>query len=473
MSNYKLAKKRFGFKNDVFPLLAPADKKIIKETITGRSNELEILKSKLNTPNPSGVFLVGIFGTGKTILVRELHRQLLLNKRVLCGYYEFDPQKTFEEYLVQYFNSHELFRGYNIKNVSELVQLCVANKKKPILIMDNFTEWTEMETIVATRRRARELMSIGLNVLLVGHPVGVTASFGSMSDTFERLELTPLSPEDLVSMTERYLVVAKNKTSVSNTEPFDIDAIKFIAKLITDNHLTPRQHMFVCRSLLHDALLQGGTAIDVSFVTTRWPNIAQNIVTSVLEKPEHRQYFNQIYNSGKIAEDESSDELLNMYMKHQGSNIADYRELRDLIKDMFDKDLLHQTVDKGGVYYQVNPLLSPIYDSSKEEINSVIASSLSREDRQCLCDILIGLDTFVNHPKSFLKLLGLPQTYINNLSLPIIDPLALADQALSKIEIYGFLPNESITAFHSLIQYLLRMELGIDKKPFLQKLLTK
>ena len=97
---------------------------------------------------------------------------------------------------------------------------------------------------------------------------------------------------------------------------------------------------------------------------------------------------------------------------------------------------------------------------------------VSTNDRNRLIDILVGIDTFVGDPGTFLQTVGLPRNYVNGLDLAGRPPTSLAGYVLIKLQDYGGLPDGQ-NAIGALARNLQASGLGTRDANFLKELLVQ
>jgi hypothetical protein len=102
-------------------------------------------------------------------------------------------------------------------------------------------------------------------------------------------------------------------------------------------------------------------------------------------------------------------------------------------------------------------------------------TSLNTQDLQYLVELLSRLDYFIDDPRGFLTLIGLPRQYVNGLNLPATNPRALAQAAITKLAYdYGRLPQPPFDyALFALIKYLLDQGWSQDDEIRLQGMVLR
>jgi hypothetical protein len=151
-------------------------------------------------------------------------------------------------------------------------------KSTSVIVLDDSDKNTDSKDIQNIIFDARQLIDVGFAVILPGHPLGPTVTFGSCTDILYPFPLGPLLEDELIEMMKKYLKLSRYKdySSKMDTYPFTLSAAGLIAKSIADANLTPRVFNHACQLLLEYAAMAGVDVIDENFISNSWGKIAKN-----------------------------------------------------------------------------------------------------------------------------------------------------------------------------------------------------
>ena len=371
---------RWGLKSNPFNCTtSPQDDEVIKRIFVGR--EKEIKQIERFTDSPKGVFLVGMFGIGKTILLRECLRRANLRgkigiystfdkglgfcKSILLDFSQWclsvDPVKT-EEILMRGYDgsstSHNIrdaiIRAASpIYSIGELIKNFGGNT--PIILgVDGFNEDVEVRDIQNVVSETRRLIDMGFCVILPGHPIGPTTEFGSSVDIITPVHISPLDEFGYLEIIRKYLLFQRIDNQYTDTYPFSLEIAQSIAKAIAVYQLTPRLLIFACQLLLEQAVQEEAVInIDHEFVKNKWNDIVKNYLLRSL-RPFDRKRLEIIYkDEGFLSEDTREKN------RQIGGDMAEYHEVRSSLEELIVKNILHETQDdKGKTKISVSPLMT-------------------------------------------------------------------------------------------------------------------
>jgi hypothetical protein len=374
--------KLWGLKDNPFTPLPPANEEERQQVFTGRRGE--IIKLTNLVARPRGIFLVGLFGMGKSILALETLR-LLNESGCITVYTKYDRHLGFVKSTLKKLAiecaKRDLDKVFGIlvkgtdtpkkdkielKDIDEAVYKIqsamgtiedIANlfregeaKTAFVIVVDDLDKGTDIGDINEIIQDTRQLIELGCAVILPGHPFGVTAGFSSSADILYPLALEPLSEDELVEMMGKYLDLARENPK-KETHPFSEKAARVIAKGIVEFELTPRIFNFACQLLLEQAAEEGLENIDHLFVSERWDKIAGDYLMRSLREVDKR-YLKIIYQDQGFLSEDTREKI-----KGIGGEYAEYAQVRSILSKLIQENILIEGVEEGKRKMSPNPLL--------------------------------------------------------------------------------------------------------------------
>lgn len=402
---YETGFDKWELKRNPFEVLPPKDEETRKCVFTGREREINDICRLVKTPK--GIFICGMFGTGKTMLVME----------ALSRLEEANFTKVYASY-----DAHDGFRKTVLKNLAKTISQrgnTYAKKVYDVLTMGNKIEETEKErgmnfgiadgkmkwieratlkienprdyieklieseieegrTVVIAvddlERRAdiasiqeiiddtRDILRFGSSLILMGQPIGVTRDIRTSSGCImHEILLDTLSEKELIEMMIKYLNTARSEDK--GTYPFSKNVAEKIANNIVEWKLTPRLFNFACFNLLEIASHDLLDEIDDGVLEKYWQKMADKILGQIEELD--KKYLEIIYKEGGFSED--SDNVIKMI----GGEFAGYAEVRGILAKLAQKDVLIERQDETKKQFIVNPILKGTIDKiSKKDDES-------------------------------------------------------------------------------------------------------
>jgi len=373
---------RWGLKNNPFSSLPPDKSDERTWVFTGRNNEVETLMNLAE--RPCGVFLSGMFGIGKSILVLETLRKLT-DQGYVTAYANYNRDNGFYVSVLEElaltsakYNmrgvydiltigistsdrdipSMENIKGaaYRTKNIFNAIKDIknLLNLRLPlVIVVDELEHNTDIGDIPDIIYYARQLIGIGYVVILLGHPSGKTAACGSCTHILNPLPLGPLSDDELIEMMEKYLGLSRIKWEDDKTPtyPFTQGAARLIAESITKAGLTPRHFNFGCRLLLESAANASAELIDEEFIIKNWGKIAEDFLIKILEE-EDIKYLEIISKYGEFSEDTRE------VIQEIGGQFAEYTEVRTILAKLVWENILIERDRQRKHVIETNPMFN-------------------------------------------------------------------------------------------------------------------
>jgi len=375
---------RWGLKDNPFITLPPDKIEDRQRVFTGRRNEVSTLLSLVERPR--GIFLCGLFGIGKSILILEILR-LLKAQGCITTYAEYDRDDGFHLSILRAL-AHDvaeqsacpgevysiLARGTSlarsegsvtsdqiedaiesVRNAERALKSILhkqrSQDKRVIIALDELDKSADIGNVHQIIQDTRSLIAAGATVILLGHPFGSTAQFSSSADVLSLIPLGPLSENELIEMMGRYLDLAREEHDPS-TYPFTPGAARMIARAISELALTPRIFNLACQLLLEYGAQAALGVIDVDFVSEKWPDIAEDFLTRTL-KGEDNLYLEVIYRTRAVSEDTRSA------IQEIGGPLAGYVEVRNILANLVQKNILMEEERDGKRVLRLDPLFDP------------------------------------------------------------------------------------------------------------------
>lgn len=372
-----------GLKKNPFVPLPPSSEEVRQQVFTGRREEVGKIINLLNPPR--GIFLYGLFGVGKSILALEALR-LLSEMDVITAYTKYDRQAGFTKsalkglaeacgkrnrqgvYEIIVRGSGEQPKGgatvediQGAVNRTRLAHEAIKNimglfkqdARGFVIVVDDLDKGTDVRNISDIILETRQLVELECSVILPGHNFGVTSKLGSASDILTPIPLKPLSGDELIEMMGKYLALAhiENQPLAQATYPFSDKAAKMIAYSIADAGLTPRIFNFACQLLLERAAEVGEKVIDEKFVAKSWANIASEYLVRSL-RDEDKQHLDAIYKGDKTLSEDTRAPI-----KSIGGQFAEYAQVRNILANLIQQNVLIEQQHGGKRRLTVNPLM--------------------------------------------------------------------------------------------------------------------
>jgi len=377
--------KVWGLRDNPFASLPPANEEERQHVFTGRQAEVEKLINLVERPR--GIFLVGLFGVGKSILALETLR-LLNQKGSITAYAKYDREFGFTKSALKKLatacakHDHEavyrtLMRGgdggrreridqkdiveavYNIKSGMAAIEDIAQIFRKPevrttfVIVVDDLDKGTDIGNINQIIQDTRQLVELGCAVILPGHPFGSTAGFSSSADVLNPVTIEPLSEPELVEMMGKYLDLARQFSSTElELSPFTLDAAHLIANGIAEFGLTPRIFNFACQLLLEEAADEGVSSVTHQFVAERWGKIAKDFLMRSLHDNDKR-HLKIIYENGGLLSEDAREPI-----KQIGGEFAEYSQVRTILTKLIQENILIESVEEGKRKMSPNPLIT-------------------------------------------------------------------------------------------------------------------
>lgn len=376
----------WGLRDNPFVSLPPANAEERQHVFTGRQQEVDKLINLVERPR--GVFLVGLFGVGKSILALETLR-LLNEKGVITTYAKYDREFGFSKSALKKLATtcakHDLNGVYEIlvrgtairstgnielKDINEAVYTIqsamaaiedITNlfrrdevKTTFVIVVDDLDKGTDIGDINQVIQDTRQLVELGCAVIIPGHPFGSTAGFSSSADILNPLVLEPLSETELTEMMTKYLDLAREEPSTNHESayPFSLSAANLIANGIAEFGLTPRIFNFACQLLLERAAEKGIECISHQFVAEQWATIAKDFLMRSLHDND-KQHLRVIYESGGFLSEDTREPI-----RQIGGEFAEYSQVRTILARLIQENVLIESVEEGKRKMSPNPLIS-------------------------------------------------------------------------------------------------------------------
>ncbi|MCK5058395.1 MAG: ATP-binding protein [Candidatus Aminicenantes bacterium] len=391
--------KKWKIDGNPFFVLPPdiGDHKKLNQVFTGRESEVKRVCSLIIPPK--GIFIHGMYGVGKTILIHKILRQLDL-KNIISVYTSLDPYDGFRKTVLKGLSRTLANKGIeeaklvaetlsigtktvskkekkgrksglNLKiikgsrnNVKEFIETTTLEIKNPrefiekliriakdmgktvVIAVDDLERRSDISSIQQIIDDSRDIISFGGSLILTGHPVGVTKDLRTSSGgLFFEIPLEQLNKEELIKMMINYLNTMRSADF--GTQPFDIKAAEYIANYSVINNLTPRLFNIACSHIFEQAAIECCKIIDMKFLKKQWSMIADKILQNIEKKD--MEYLKILYDYGRISED--SDEAI---VKIGGVH-AEIQEVRNILLPLIQRDIfIEREVDQKRVI-ELNP----------------------------------------------------------------------------------------------------------------------
>ena len=276
---------------------------------------------------------------------------------VALPFIKFSPKGTFKEV-----ENIEQVIANPRRWLQDLIEELAQSNRQVILALDDLDnqeivlklEEEEVESselslndIDIIVREARQLMTAGATVMLVGHPSGPTAALGS-SNILNSFELASLDQADLVEMLKRYLALGRaDGLREIKFDPFTEGAANLIANTITRLKLPTRSMLFACSELFEYCAREGIVLIDESVVRNHWPNVVKLLRGSL--KRQDANYLRVIEESGGYDEDKSQA------INEIAGPVAEFLDGLKKLVPLVHKELL---IENARGTFKLNPLLA-------------------------------------------------------------------------------------------------------------------
>jgi len=306
--------------------------------------ELENILSRAN--RAQGLFIFGMFGIGKSMLSLEALR--LLKKRQKTLYVKFRKNIGLASSILAEIDKPVITNREPMQNLEKT--LVNFKTKRPVVIvvddLDKDTDIGDMQKIIL---ESRQIIELGCLIVLLGHPLGVTAELSSSHDILYPIPLSNLSQDELVEMIKKYLAISrKTKYGGDALHPFTDEVAKILSGTISEKSLTPRILNQACRLLLDQGAIDEVSRIDKDYFINKWPFIAKLCLDSL--RQEDRDYYRRILAAGKLSEDTRS------LIKAIGGDFAEFAEVRKTIDKLIQDNILIEENVKGKKEIKPNPL---------------------------------------------------------------------------------------------------------------------
>jgi hypothetical protein len=372
-----------GLKKNPFVPLPPSSEVVRQQVFTGRQEEVGKIINLLNPPR--GIFLYGLFGVGKSILALEALR-LLSEMGVITAYTKYERQIGFTKSalkgLAEACGTRDQQRVYEIiargsgerlkgtataediqgavhrtqlahDAIKNIMGLFKQDARGFVVVVDDLDKGTDVRNISDIILETRQLVELECSVILPGHNFGVTSKLGSASDILTPIPLRPLSANELIEMMGKYLALAhiESQEPAKATHPFSDKAANMIAHSIAETGLTPRIFNVACQLLLERAADVGETVINEKFVAERWANIASEYLVRSL-RDEDKQHLDVIYKSNKMLSEDTRESI-----KSIGGQFAEYAQVRNILTNLIQQNVLIEQQQDGKRKLTVNPLM--------------------------------------------------------------------------------------------------------------------
>jgi hypothetical protein len=329
--------------------LPPKDEATRRKVFVGRELEIKSILSRKN--RPQGIFVVGMFGIGKSMLALEVLRQL--KRTHVTTYVKFRKSIGLANSILSKLDGNEILSNDPVNKLEKV--LAKLELKKPLIIviddLDKDTDIRDMQNLII---EARQVIELGCLVILLGHPVGVTAELSSAHDILYPVPLPNLGKNDLAEMIGRYLLTSRKRQFIGDKfYPFTPGIVKILTEIISDYSLTPRILNHACRLLLDQGATDKVNLITDSYFYDKWPFIAKSCLESLHQ--EDKEYFRKIHANGVFSENTRT------LIKDLGGEFAEYNEIRKTISNLIQNDILIEK-NNGGIR-EITP--NPLYDLNK------------------------------------------------------------------------------------------------------------
>ncbi len=389
--------KTWGLTDNPFTVLPPPDENERKYIFTGRDHEVRRICNLVRRPR--GLFVCGMFGVGKTILVRECLRRLG-ERGVIETYSIFNPRDGFlktilkglakrvaemgkaeREFVYELVTKRTVSRitkkGMSAKvsamfveggidRIKEYVESVTTEIENPIdiiekliskvtskgrsvlIAVDDIEKKGDVSGVQEIMHDVRDIITFGGSVVLTGHPIGVTRDFRTSSGgMLVEIPLEQLSGDELVEMMIKYLNTARGDDK--GTYPFERGAAGWIAEEHVRHKLTPRLFNLACFHLLENAGIQEYKVIGTSMLRKHWLVIAEKLLRNIEEKD--KKYIRTLYRLGGIDED-SEEAIIEI-----GGELAEYEEIRNALTNLIHNDILIEREVERKRKIELHPII--------------------------------------------------------------------------------------------------------------------
>lgn len=339
----------WNLKDNPFLPLPPQNETIRHRVFVGRQTEIQSILARKN--RAQGIFIVGMFGIGKSMLALEMLWQMRRTHKT--AYVKFKKNLGLANSVVSKLEDDIVVSNDPIMKLEKKFKQLKLRKPLVVVVddLDKDTDLGDMQNIIL---EARQIIEVGYLVILLGHPVGVTAELSSAHDILYPIPLPNLSKNELTQMVGNYLATSRTvKYDGEPLYPFTSDMVELLAEIISDYALTPRILNHACRLLLDQAATDKISIIDISYFQDRWSYIAKSCLESLHQ--EDREYFRKIHAAGSLSEDTRK------LIKDIGGPFAEYGEVRKVISNLIQNDILIEKNNSGIREISTNPF----YDIDK------------------------------------------------------------------------------------------------------------
>lgn len=321
--------KLWQLRDNPFLPLPPQNEATRHRVFVGRTGELNSILSRTN--RAQGMFILGMFGIGKSMLALEALRQLRRTHKTV--YVKFKRNMGLVKSILLEIDDVAVS---NYADPLKKLQKSLAqfNLRRPMIAviddLDKDTDIGDMQKIII---EARQVIELGCLIILLGHPVGVTAELSSAHDILYPIPLSNLGKNELAAMIGNYLSISRKAHYTGDPlVPFSQDIAEMLSGIVSDYKLTPRILNHACRLLLDQAAHDKILLIDTQYFGTRWPFIAKSCLESLHQ--EDREYFRKIHEAGRLSED------TRVLIRDIGGEFAEYAEIRKTVGRLIQEDIL-------------------------------------------------------------------------------------------------------------------------------------
>jgi len=351
----------------------------------------------------ASMFVHGIFGVGKTIVIRKVLNDLedesvftiyvngfqllyknileqMLKKIMAEGFENIDnneidqilqmikghavlnktTQKSGINKVIKYTTDNEeaIKMTIDITNIesyiSEYLSYIIESDRKVCIAIDGLDLDISSDEIPSLTNKFRKLfIEKGVSVIIVGHPLGVMSGFGSYSDILEFCTISVMNKEEMKLMIKKYLNWQRTDNfdhSIGIFFPFDEEVIDYITDTIYQNRLSAR--------LLHKSLAyifnihkkNNLSKITLNSTKKYWDDFVNEHFKGLKKEDLYAYSLIKKIGKGKIEEDNYK------LIEEIGGEFALYSEVIDKVNPLLINDILLAT-DQSSMSYQLNPML--------------------------------------------------------------------------------------------------------------------
>jgi len=402
--------KKWGIKANPFDAHPPADERKRAQLFTGREDELDLVLSHMGQER---AFLVyGLYGVGKTMLMKEAQRrQKLHSKHLLTPYELYVTQVPFIQVVLKGIaeelakakveEAAETLRlltegsesasveretgfgaqlgidsthvkagtdGKRMKTISkegvldpyaktkQLISLAAKKDLSLFIVVDEVdrhADLAQVHEIVGDAKILKE--GYGASIMLAGHPTNVTRRL--LTDgggTFIEIPLHQMQADELIQVMIRYLNSVRDKR-LDDPAPFRLEAASWVAQFLASNQdFTPRLFVLACQYLLDMAAKDGLEWIELEPVRNYWPYVQVKLMQSIENWDRTYHIIRIIYKRRGIREDADLDTLVEIL----GGRYGDFEAVMAEVRPLVEAGIL--VAGDDGVRRQVT--LSPILE---------------------------------------------------------------------------------------------------------------